>query len=185
VKRCEWVPEADPAYLAYHDEEWGVPSHDDRHLFELLTLEGAQAGLSWATILRKREGYRKAFANFDAEKVARFTKRDVEWLLADPGIVRNRLKVESTVNNAARVLELESLSDYLWGFVDGEPLARGWKRLGDVPAETEDSRAMSKDLKKRGFRFVGPTVCYAFMQATGLVNDHVVDCFRFAELARA
>ena len=183
MTRCEWVPGADPAYVAYHDEEWGVPSRDDRHLFELLTLEGAQAGLSWATILRKREGYRKAFANFDAEKVARFNKRDVERLLADPGIVRNRLKVESTVNNAARVLELESLSDYLWSFVDGEPLARGWKRLGDIPAETEESRAMSKDLKKRGFRFVGPTVCYAFMQATGLVNDHAVGCYRFAELA--
>ena len=182
MKRCEWVPEADPAYVAYHDEEWGVPSRDDRHLFELLTLEGAQAGLSWATILRKREGYRKAFANFDAEQVARFTKRDVERLLADPGIVRNRLKVESTVNNAARVLELESLSDYLWRFVDGEPIASGWKRLGDIPAETEESRAMSKALKKRGFRFVGPTVCYAFMQATGLVNDHVVGCFRWADI---
>jgi DNA-3-methyladenine glycosylase I len=183
--RCEWVPEGDPAYVAYHDEEWGVPSRDDRHLFELLTLEGAQAGLSWATILRKREGYRKAFADFDSEQVARFTKRDVERLLADPGIVRNRLKVESTVNNAARVLELESLSDYLWSFVDGEPLVGGWKRLGDIPAETEESRAMSKDLKKRGFRFVGPTVCYAFMQATGLVNDHVVGCYRFAEVAPA
>jgi DNA-3-methyladenine glycosylase I len=184
VKRCEWVPEADPAYVAYHDEEWGVPSRDDRHLFEMLTLEGAQAGLSWSTILRKRKGYRKAFANFDAGQVARLTKRDVERLLADPGIVRNRLKVESTVNNAKRVLELESLSDYLWRFVDGEPLVGRWKALGEIPAETEESRAMSKDLKKRGFRFVGPTVCYAFMQATGLVNDHVVDCFRWAELER-
>jgi DNA-3-methyladenine glycosylase I len=184
VKRCEWVPEGDPAYVAYHDEEWGVPSHDNRHLFEMLTLEGAQAGLSWATILRKREGYRAAFANFDAEKVARFAKRDIERLLADPGIVRNRLKVESTVNNAKRVLELESLSDYLWGFVDGSPIVNRWRSLGDIPAETAESRAMSKDLKKQGFRFIGPTVCYAFMQATGLVNDHVVSCYRFAELTR-
>ena len=184
MKRCAWAPESDPAYLAYHDEEWGVPSHDERHLFEMLTLEGAQAGLSWATILHKREGYRRAFANFDAEQVARFGKRDVERLLGDPGIVRNRLKVESTVNNAKRVLELESLDDYLWGFVDGSPIVNRWRTLGDVAAETAESRAMSKDLKKRGFRFVGPTVCYAFMQATGLVNDHVVDCYRFAALAR-
>lgn len=184
MKRCAWVPEADPAYLAYHDEEWGVPSHDDRHLYEMLTLEGAQAGLSWATILRKREGYRKAFANFDAEKVARFTKRDVERLLIDPGIVRNRLKVESTVWNAQRVLELESLNDYVWSFVEGEPKVNRWRTLGEVPAETTESKAMSKDLKKRGFRFVGPTVCYAFMQAAGLVNDHVIGCYRLAELTR-
>jgi len=161
-----------------------VPSHDDRHLFEMLTLEGAQAGLSWATILRKRDGYRTAFANFDAEKVARFKPRDVERLLADPTIVRNRLKVESTVNNAQRVLELESLDEYLWGFVGGSPKVNRRRTLGDVPAETEESRAMSKDMKKRGFRFVGPTVCYAFMQAVGLVNDHVVGCYRFAELTR-
>ena len=183
MKRCWWAPEGDPAYLAYHDEEWGVPSHDERHLFEMLTLEGAQAGLSWATILHKREGYRTAFANFDAERVARFTQRDVERLLADPSIVRNRLKVESTVNNAKRVLELESLDDYLWGFVDGSPLVNRWRTLSEIPAETEESRAMSKDLKKRGFRFVGPTVCYSFMQAVGLVNDHTTDCFRFRELA--
>lgn len=161
-----------------------MPSHDDRHLFEMLTLEGAQAGLSWATILRKRDGYRTAFANFDAEKVARFQPRDVERLLADPTIVRNRLKVESTVNNAQRVLELESLDEYLWGFVGGSPKVNRRRTLGDVPAETEESRAMSKDMKKRGFRFVGPTVCYAFMQAVGLVNDHVVGCYRFAELTR-
>ena len=182
MKRCGWVPEGDPAYVAYHDEEWGVPSHDDRHLFEMLTLEGAQAGLSWWTILRKREGYRKAFANFDAKQVARFSQKDVERLLADPGIVRNRLKVESAVNNAQRVLELESLDEYLWGFVGGSPIVNRRRKLGDIPAETPESRAMSKDLKKRGFRFVGPTVCYAFMQATGLVNDHVVGCYRFAEL---
>ena len=183
MKRCDWVPGADPDYVAYHDEEWGVPSRDDRHLFEMLTLEGAQAGLSWSTILRKRDGYRKAFANFDAKQVARFTQKDVERLLQDPGIVRNRLKVESTVNNAQRVAELdESLSDYLWSFVGGEPLVNTWRKLSELPAETAESKAMSKDLKKRGFRFVGPTVCYAFMQACGLVNDHTVDCFRYSEV---
>ena len=182
MKRCAWVPEADPEYVAYHDDEWGVPARDDRHLFEMLTLEGAQAGLSWSTILRKRDGYRKAFANFDAARVARFSDTKVERLLADPGIVRNRLKVESTVNNARRVLELESLSDYLWSFVDGEPKVNRWRKMGELPAETAESNAMSKDLKKRGFRFVGPTVCYAFMQACGLVNDHTVDCFRYREV---
>ena len=172
--------------LAYHDEEWGVPSHDDHHLFELLTLEGAQAGLSWSMILRKREGYGRAFAGFDPELVARFTARDVERLLQDSGIVRNRLKVESTLANAARVLEVQkelgSFDTYLWRFVDGEPVVGRWRALSELPAETELSRALSKDLKRRGFRFVGPTVCYAFMQAVGLVNDHVVDCFRFKEL---
>jgi DNA-3-methyladenine glycosylase I len=182
VKRCQWVPEGDPEYVAYHDEEWGVPSRDDRHLFEMLTLEGAQAGLSWSTILRKREGYRKAFADFDVARVARFSDTKVERLLADPGIVRNRLKVESTVNNARRVLELESLSEYLWSFVDGEPKVNRFRKLSEIPAETAESKAMSKDLKKRGFRFVGPTVCYAFMQACGLVNDHTVDCYRYDEL---
>jgi DNA-3-methyladenine glycosylase I len=185
MKRCWWAPEGDPAYLAYHDDEWGVPSHDERHLFEMLTLEGAQAGLSWATILHKREGYHRAFKNFDAQKVARFTQRDIQRLLADPSIVRNRLKVESTVVNAKRVLELESLDEYLWGFVGGSPIVNRWRKLSNIPAETAESRAMSKDMKKRGFRFVGPTVCYALMQATGLVNDHVVDCFRYVELTRA
>jgi DNA-3-methyladenine glycosylase I len=173
--------------LAYHDEEWGVPAHDDRHLFELLTLEGAQAGLSWSTILRKREGYRRAFAGFDPDVVSRVTPSDIERLLQDPGIVRNRLKVESTVVNAARILELQeelsSFDAYLWSFVDGVPIVGRWRALAELPAETELSRALSKDLKKRGFRFVGPTVCYAFMQAVGLVNDHAVDCFRFVELA--
>jgi len=172
--------------LAYHDEEWGVPSHDDRHLFELLTLEGAQAGLSWSTILRKRDGYRRAFAGFDPEAVASYTPADVERLLQDPGIVRNRLKVESTVSNAACVLEVRdevgSFDAYLWAFVDGTPIVGRWRALGELPAETEESRALSGDLKKRGFRFVGPTVCYAFMQAIGLVNDHTVGCFRFREL---
>jgi len=174
--------------LAYHDEEWGRPSHDDRHLFELLTLEGAQAGLSWSTILRKRDGYRRSFAGFDPDAVARYTPRDVERLLRDPGIVRNRLKVESTVANAARVLDVQhevgSFDAYLWAFVDGTPIVGRWRALSELPAETELSRALSRDLKNRGFRFVGPTVCYAFMQAVGLVNDHVVDCFRFAELTR-
>jgi DNA-3-methyladenine glycosylase I len=168
--------------LAYHDEEWGVPSHDERHLFELLTLEGAQAGLSWSTILNKRDGYRRAFAAFDAKKVARFGPDDVERLLADPGIVRNRLKVESTVANAAAILELGGFATYLWDFVGGKPLVGRWKSLAELPAETDLSRALSRDLKKRGFRFVGPTVCYAFMEAVGLVNDHTTDCFRFREL---
>jgi DNA-3-methyladenine glycosylase I len=169
--------------LAYHDEEWGVPSHDDRHLFELLTLEGAQAGLSWSTILRKRDGYRKAFAGFDPAKVAGFGPKDVERLLGDPGIVRNRLKVESTLENAGRVLEVQdelgSFDAYLWGFVDGEPIVGGWRSLSELPAETPLSKALSKDLKKRGFRFVGPTSVYAFMQSVGMVDDHTVDCFRF------
>jgi DNA-3-methyladenine glycosylase I len=184
--RCEWAPLDQPRYLAYHDEEWGVPSHDDRHLFEMLVLEGAQAGLSWSTILNKREGYRKAFANFDVVKVARFTPARIERLMGNPAIVRNRLKIESTVNNAQRVLEVQrelgSLDAYLWSFVDGEPLVGRWKRLSDLPAETAESRAMSKNMKRRGFRFVGPTVCYAFMQATGMVNDHVVSCFRYREV---
>src|SRR5687767_3520758 len=173
VIRCEWAPLDQPRYLAYHDEEWGVPSHDDVHLFELLTLEGAQAGLSWSTILNKREGYRRAFAGFDPAAVARFGAKDVERLLADPGIVRNRLKVESTVNNAARVIEAQaeygSLDGYLWGFVDGEPIVNQWRTMAEIPAETELSKAISKDLKRRGFRFVGPTVIYAFMQSVGMV----------------
>ena len=184
--RCAWVPLEDPLYLAYHDEEWGVPSHDDRHLFEMLVLEGAQAGLSWSTILRKREGYRRAFAGFDADKVAGFGKGDVERVLADPGIVRNRLKVESAVANARAILEvrdeLDSLDAYLWGFVGGQPKRNRFRTLNEIPAETEESKAMSKDLKRRGFRFVGPTVCYAFMQAVGMVLDHVVSCFRYRQL---
>jgi len=182
VTRCEWAAWGDELMLAYHDDEWGVPSHDDRHLFEMLTLEGAQAGLSWSTILRKREGYREAFAGFDPEVVARFTGTDVERLLADPGIVRNRLKVESTIVNAGRVLdvqaELGSFDAYLWAFVDGAPIVNAWRTLSELPAETELSRALSKDLKRRGFRFVGPTSCYAFMQTVGMVDDHTVDCFR-------
>jgi DNA-3-methyladenine glycosylase I len=187
-KRCEWAAGGDELMVAYHDDEWGTPSHDDRHLFELLTLEGAQAGLSWSTILRKREGYRRAFAAFDPAAVARFSTRDVERLLADPGIVRNRAKVESTISNAKQVLAVQeehgSLDAYVWGFLGGQPIRNRWRTLRELPAETAESRALSKDLKRRGFRFVGPTTCYAFMQAVGLVNDHTVDCFRFAELDR-
>ena len=172
--------------LAYHDREWGSPSHDERHLFEMLTLEGAQAGLSWQTILRKREGYRRAFGAFDPEKVARFGRRDVDRLLRDPGIVRNRLKVASTIANAKAALalrpELGSLDEYLWAFVGGSPIRNRWRRIHEIPSESPESRAMSKDLKARGFRFVGPTVCYAFMQATGMVNDHEVSCFRYREV---
>ena len=188
-ERCGWVPLDQPLYLAYHDEEWGVPVHDDRRLFEMLTLEGAQAGLSWSTILNKREGYRRAFAGFEIAKVARFTPTKVERLLQDPGIVRNRLKVESAVNNAARALEVQrelgSLDAYLWSFVSGGPLVGRFEGVGEIPAETAESKAMSKDLKKRGFRFVGPSVCYAFMQACGLAQDHVASCFRYAELGGA
>lgn len=187
LRRCGWVPEGDALYVAYHDEEWGVPVRDDRALYELLVLEGAQAGLSWATILHKRENYRRAFAGFDPGKVARFDARKVETLLGDPGIVRNRLKVESAVENARRVLEVQdelgSLAALLWSFVDDRPLVARPRTVSELPAETAESKAMSKELKRRGFRFVGPTVCYAFMQAAGLVNDHVVSCFRLRELA--
>jgi DNA-3-methyladenine glycosylase I len=185
--RCAWVPEGDRLYLAYHDEEWGVPSHDDRELYEMLVLEGAQAGLSWSTILRKREGYRQAFAGFDPEVVARFGAKDRERLLGDAGIVRNRLKIDSAIENAKRVLEVQetegSLAAYLWSFVGGQPIVNRFRELGEIPAETEESKAMSKDLKRRGFRFVGPTVCYAFMQSTGMVNDHIVSCFRYDEVS--
>jgi DNA-3-methyladenine glycosylase I len=181
-RRCAWVPDGDPLYLAYHDEEWGVPSHDERHLFEMLVLEGAQAGLSWSTILRKRENYRRAFARFSVEKVARFTARDVERLLGDPGIVRNRLKVESAVSNARATITAGGLGELLWSFVGGAPIVNRWRTLAELPAETAESRAMSKELKKRGFRFVGPTICYSLMQACGLVNDHVMSCFRYAEV---
>ena len=186
VTRCEWATGESELMVAYHDEEWGVPSHDDVRLFEMLTLEGAQAGLSWSTILNKREGYRRAFAGFDPAVVARFGTKDVERLLDDPGIVRNRLKVESTIDNAARVLDVQesegSLDAYLWSFVDGEPIVNRWRTLSELPAETELSKTISKDLKRRGFRFVGPTICYALMQSAGLVNDHEVACFRWGEV---
>ena len=183
MTRCGWVPEDDPLYVAYHDEEWGVPSHDERYLFEMLLLEGAQAGLSWSTILHKREGYRTAFAGFDVEQVARFAQHEIDWLMLDAGIVRNRLKIESAIANARVILELDSLDELLWSFVGGEPLVNSWKTLAEIPAETAESNAMSEELKRRGFRFVGPTVCYAFMQACGLVNDHTVDCFRYRDVS--
>ena len=185
LHRCVWCG-TDPLYVAYHDTEWGVPVHDDRLLFEFLILEGAQAGLSWITILRKRENYRRAFAGFDAEKVARYGPRQIERLLADPGIVRNRLKVQAAVNNAQRFLEVQeafgSFDAYIWRFVDGKPIVNRRKSLSQIPASTKESDALGKDLKARGFKFVGSTICYAHMQATGMVNDHLVDCFRHAEV---
>jgi DNA-3-methyladenine glycosylase I len=185
--RCAWVPEGDELYVAYHDEEWGVPSRDSRHLFELLVLEGAQAGLSWLTILRRRDNYRRAFAGFDPEQVARFDRRRIQRLLADASIIRNRQKIESAVGNAKRFLavqeEFGSFDAYIWRFVDGKPTQNRWRRLADLPAKTPASVALSKDLVKRGFRFVGPTICYAHMQATGMVNDHLVGCFRHGEVA--
>jgi DNA-3-methyladenine glycosylase I len=183
--RCTWAG-TDPRMIAYHDDEWGVPQHDDRTLYEKITLEGAQAGLSWSTILYKREGYRKAFAGFDPVKVARFTPAKVERLLQDPGIVRNRMKIESAIDNAKAVRavqkELGSLDVYLWSFVDGKTLQNEHATLGALPAATDVSRAMSKDMKKRGFRFVGPTTMYALMQAMGMVNDHTVGCYRWKQL---
>jgi DNA-3-methyladenine glycosylase I len=177
--RCAWVPLEDPLYVAYHDEEWGVPERDDRSLFELLNLEGAQAGLSWSTILRKREGYRGAFAGWDIEAIARFGERDVARLVADAGIVRHRGKIEAVIGNARAALALElPLGELLWSFVDGETRVNAFRTVAEIPAQTPESAAMSKELKRRGFRFTGPTTCYAFMQAAGLVDDHVLDCFR-------
>ena len=182
MKRCAWAG-SDPLYVTYHDEEWGVPAHDDRHLFEMLILEGAQAGLSWITILRKREAYRKAFAGFDPAKVAKFDARKIERLMQDEGIVRNRLKIEGAVRNARAFLDVRrefgSFDRYIWQFIGGVPKQNARKSMKDVPPTTPESDAMSKDLKKRGFTFVGSTICYAFMQATGMVNDHTVDCFRY------
>jgi DNA-3-methyladenine glycosylase I len=188
ITRCKWAEGVSLNYIRYHDEEWGVPVHDDRTQFEFLLLEGAQAGLSWSTILNKRDGYRKAFADFDPQKVARFTKKRVEKLLLDPSIVRNRLKVESAVTNAQAFLDVQdefgSFSEYIWGFVDGKPTQNKFKKDGAVPATSPESDALSKDLKKRGFRFVGSTIIYAHMQATGLVNDHVTGCFRHKPCAK-
>jgi DNA-3-methyladenine glycosylase I len=183
--RCEWGT-SDPLYVDYHDREWGVPLRDDRGLFELLCLEGAQAGLAWITILRKRDGYRRAFAGFDPHRLAGYGDDDIGRLLADPGIVRNRAKVNSVIGNARAYLRLTddigSFAEHLWSFVDGHPIQNRWRSLANVPAETDASRAMSRDLKRRGFNFVGPTIAYAFMQSAGLVNDHVVECFRHAEV---
>jgi len=185
--RCAWAL-ADPLLAAYHDAEWGLAVHDDRRLFEFLVLEGAQAGLSWLTILRRREGYRRAFANFDPERVARFGERDRARLLADPGIVRNRAKIGSAIANARAFLaireEFGSFDAYQWRFVDGAPIRNRWAEAAQIPASTPQSDAMSRDLRRRGFSFVGPTICYAHMQAVGMVNDHVIDCFRHAQLAR-
>ena len=182
VKRCKWAEGVSLDYIEYHDKEWGVPVFDDRVQFEFLLLEGAQAGLSWSTILNKRDGYRKAFADFDPTKIARFTDRQVEKLLLDPSIVRNRLKVRSAVGNARAFLtvqkEFGSFSEYIWGFVGGKPIQNRFKKDSDIPATSPESDALSKDLKKRGFKFVGSTIVYAHMQATGLVNDHVGGCFR-------
>ena len=183
--RCEWAG-TDPLYVAYHDKEWGVPVHDERELFELLILEGAQAGLSWSTILNKRENYRQVFDDFNPSIVVGYDDAKVSALLADPGIVRNRLKVESAIRNAKAFLEVQeeygSVNTFIWGFVKGEPIIISWKVMSEIPAKTPESEAMSKELKQRGFNFVGPTICYAFMQSIGMVNDHVVDCFRYAEL---
>jgi DNA-3-methyladenine glycosylase I len=185
--RCGWGDWTDPLYLVYHDQEWGLPSRDRRHLFEMLVLEGAQAGLSWTTILRKRDGYRAAFAGFDPERVAAFGPDDVDRLMLDAGIVRNRAKIESAIDNARALLALEAAGtpfvDYLWSFVGSHVLQSRFTEVGQLPAETAESAALSKDLKKRDFRFVGPTTMYAFMQAVGMVNDHMVDCFRYPEVA--
>ncbi len=183
--RCPWAGD-DPLMQAYHDQEWGVPLHDDRALFELLTLEGAQAGLSWRTVLHRRQGYREVFDEFDLERIAAYTAADVEARRADPRIIRNRAKIQSTIGNARAALraidELGSLDALMWSFVDGRPLRNAYHSMDDLPAETETSRAMSRELKRRGFKFVGPTICYAFMQAAGLVNDHLVTCFRYHEV---
>ncbi len=184
-RRCEWCGN-DSLYVQYHDEEWGVPSHTDRHLFELLILEGAQAGLSWITILRKRENYRRAFANWDADRIAQFDEKDTARLLSDAGIVRNRLKIAAAIDSAKAFLkvrdEFGSFDDYIWQFTGGEPRQNRRRSLRDIPASTAESDAMSRDLKQRGFRFVGTTICYAFMQAVGIVNDHMLSCFRHDEV---
>lgn len=184
-RRCEWCGD-DPLYVKYHDQEWGVPVFNERKLFEMLILEGAQAGLSWITVLKKRSHYKKVFDNFEPNKIVRYNKRKVESLLKDPGIIRNRLKVESTIGNARAWLKLKEQGinpvDYLWQFVDGEPIQNNWKSLNHLPAKTRESDAMFKVLKKHGFKFVGSTICYAFMQAVGMVNDHIVSCYRHQEL---
>ena len=185
MTRCEWCG-SDPLYIAYHDGEWGVPVHDERLLLEFLILEGAQAGLSWLTILKKRDNYRRAFHGFDCDRIANYTEKDVIRLLADSGIVRNRLKIRSAINNARGVRDIReefgSLDSYLWRYVDGIPMQNAWESMSEVPKKTELSDTISRDLKKRGFNFVGSTICYAFMQAVGMVNDHTTDCFRHKEI---
>jgi DNA-3-methyladenine glycosylase I len=185
MKRCEWANRSE-LEQSYHDNEWGVPIHDDRSLFEFLVLEGAQAGLSWSTILRKREGYRKAFDNFDVQKIFQYSENDVSRLLVNSEIIRNRLKINATITNARAFLQVQEqlggFDHYIWQFVNGRPIQNSWKKMSDIPSSTPESEAMSKDLRKRGFKFVGSTICYAFMQAVGMVNDHVVGCFRYEEL---
>jgi len=185
MKRCEWA-EKNELERAYHDNEWGIPIHDDRGLFEFLVLEGAQAGLSWSTILRKRNGYRKAFDNFDARKISRYSEADVSRLLANPEIIRNTLKINAAVSNARAFLEVQrefgSFDRYIWRFVHGRPIQNSWTKTTDIPSSSSESEAMGKDLQKRGFKFIGATICYAFMQAVGMVNDHVVGCFRYKEI---
>lgn len=185
VKRCEWCG-TDPLYVKYHDEEWGIPVHDDTKHFEMIILDGAQAGLSWLTVLRKRENYRKAFDRFNPKKVAKYDEKKVEELLNNPGIIRNKLKVRSAVTNAQAFLKVQkefgSFDKYIWQFVNGKPIINKWKSIKELPATSKESDAMSKDLKKRGFKFVGSTICYAYMQAAGMVNDHIVSCFRYKKL---
>ncbi|MDP2652503.1 MAG: DNA-3-methyladenine glycosylase I [Candidatus Omnitrophota bacterium] len=186
--RCAWPAVGDELYIRYHDDEWGVPVLDDRKIFEFLVLESAQAGLSWRTVLYKRENYRKAFAGFDPVRVAKFTAKDVEKLLGNAGIIRNRAKIEAAINNARRFLEVQkefgTFSKYIWGFVNGKPIVNRWKSLKELPAVTPEAEALAKDLKSRGFKFLGPTVIYAHMQATGMVNDHTMDCFRYREVLK-
>jgi DNA-3-methyladenine glycosylase I len=184
-ERCAWA-ESNPLMIKYHDVEWGMPVHDDRKLFEFLILEGAQAGLSWSIVLKKRKNYRKAFDNFDPKKIAKYTKKDIKRLLADSGIIRNRLKITATINNAKKFLDVQkefgSFDKYIWQFVNYKMIRKAFKTLSELPARTKESDAMSKDLRKRGFKFIGPTICYAFMQAVGMVNDHTTDCFRYDEI---
>ena len=188
LKRCGWAAGSSPLMLEYHDQEWGVPVHNDHRLFEFLILEGAQAGLSWKTILDRRQNYRRAFDNFNVREIAKYGRKDIGRLLKDQGIIRNRLKIKATIENARRFLEVKkefgSFDKYIWQFVGGKPVKNKFRRLSDLPAQTGESQEMSKDLKKRGFRFVGPTICYAFMQAVGMVNDHTTDCFRYREINR-
>ncbi len=188
MRRCAWVSD-DPLMIAYHDKEWGVPLYNDGKLLELLILEGAQAGLAWVTVLRKRENFRKAFHGFDSADIARYSNKDVKRLLDDPGIIRNRLKIEAAIINAKKFLEVQnefgSFHEYVWQFVGGKPIKHKFKSPSEIPSTTEESDAMSRDLRKRGFKFVGSTICYAFMQATGMVNDHTTDCFRYKEVSRA
>jgi DNA-3-methyladenine glycosylase I len=185
LRRCVWAG-TDPIYITYHDNEWGVPLHDDRKLFEFLILDGAQAGLSWITVLKKRQNYRRAFDDFDPQKVARYGKRKIESLLSNRGIIRNKLKINAAIRNAACFLDIQeefgSFDSYIWQFVGGKPKRNAWKTIDDIPAQTAESVRMSKDLRDKGFRFVGPTICYAFMQAAGMVNDHTTDCFRYLEV---